>query len=369
MNGPGYGYNIEKWLCFFNDNYDKYSLTFLSETEYQFKIFKNIKVIKFRNNLFKFLYSLYAKIGSKYDIFFLHGAYNILISIYYIYMFRYKVIIFCPWGYRVINKAINGKYRYGYRMIISKSSLILGNHHMNELIMNKYPIYKTKIKDFYWGMDNKWFDDDKEKITKYTSNLLDSVNINDIFIFYPRSILRLHRYDLLIEAFNEIKKQKPEIIKNVIIMIWCGVIIDDKYKVELEELIREYKLNKYFVIKIHPYVNITDLKAIWKRCNFSVNIIDNDGFSNQISEAFYMKKPIIMSKIPAYTIIDNLYGLKLDYVENNVESIKNQLIKFIQNYKNYDDKILEKRKYFVMNNMNFYNNISTLLELIKNKLF
>jgi hypothetical protein len=365
MNGPGRGHNIEKWINFFNENSDKYHLTFMSESEFTFNIQNTHKVTNLYTRSKKIINLLKSVFHPKYDLFVLHHGYSLKNAIAFHKIFRFDKSIFIPWGYKVVHKAIQeqGK-KWGYECLIEKSDLITGNHHMNKLLANKYPQLDSRLYPFYWGLDEEWFTTSDKPDAEFTKKFLASITDNDIFIFYPRSILRLHRYDLIIEAIKQIKDVDADLVKKVKLVIWTGNANDKDYEKELKDLINKYNLSEQIIIQNHPYVGISDLKAIWSRCDFTLNILETDGFSTQISEAFLFKKPMIISNIPAYSAVNAQHGLKMDFVDNNVEDIKSILITFLHNYMSFDNEILEKRKSFVIEHMNFNRNVERLLNLV-----
>lgn len=369
MNGPGYGHNMHLWIKYFGQNNNKYDVTFISESEYKFEKYNNIKILLYRNkyDLFKIL--IFALFSRKYTIFFLHDASSVKSSILYLLFFHFNKSCLMVWGYEVINTLIyskNKKAKFLYKLLFYIVDNICVSYSIKCLIVDNFKKIEKKMRVYYWGIEKEFIEDSKKEISTFTKIYLENIHDDDIFVFWPRSIIKISRFDLLIEALNKIKTSQINTIKNVKIIIWHGNVIDSNYKNYLLGMIKKYDLNNFIKIAEHPYLPLSDIKALWKRCDFSINIIENDNFSTQLSEAFLTKKPILLSKIPAYTIIDKKFNLSLDFVNIEIDEIADKFIYFINNYKMYNPVFLENRSIFCKSHLCFEDNIVNLIESIEN---
>lgn len=360
MFGPGSGHNIKKWLDYF-DNKNTYQTTFLSNTEPKFKT-KTIKIFEKKNilNFFKLVPEIRR---TKYDLLIIHGGFNWRVLLIITYLFRYKKSIFIPWGIKITelasNKTTSG---YFYRKCFEKFDIITSTYSIEKSIKEKLPQFSQKLEMFLWGLDINIVNESSPP-TNFTTNFLSSLDDDEIFIFYPRSIVPISRFDLLIESVFQLKNSLPPKVK---IVIWHGNQTDLAYKKELEKKIETYNLNDIIKLIEHPYLPDSDIYAIWKRADFSVNIIESDGLSSQVMEAFIFEKPILLSRISTYIPLDDKYGLELDFTNNSIDDIKSKLEILFKTYKGYDKEILFKRRLFALKHFNFEENMHDLLKKIFN---
>lgn len=355
MFGPGNGHNIKKWFDYF-DNKDTYETTFLSNSKLNFKT-KTIKTIEKKNILH--LIKLVPEIRkTEYDLLIVHGGFNWRVLTIMMFLFRYKKSIFIPWGIKITElasrKNISG---FLYRKCFTKFNIITSTYSIEKSVNEKLPQFSKKLEMFLWGLDNNIVNSNTP-LTNFTINFLNSLSNDEIFVFYPRSIIPISRFDLLIESISQLKNSLPAKVK---IVIWHGNQTDFAYKKELEKKIETYNLNDIIKLIEHPYLPDTDIYAIWKRADFSVNIIESDGLSSQIMEAFIFEKPILLSRISTYIPLDEKYGLELDFTNNNVDDIKNKLTNLFDKYEGYSKEILLKRKLFALKHFNFEENMNNLL--------
>ncbi|MFB6320382.1 glycosyltransferase [Saccharicrinis sp. FJH54] len=248
-----------------------------------------------------------------------------------------------------------------YRLCFKKIHTITSTYSIGKAFNERLPMFNDKLLLFFWGLD---FDilNKKASLTEFTKTFLNSIKESDIFIFYPRSIIRITRFDLLIEAMNIIKYDLP---KNTRIIIWHGNVTDSEYEHELKAKVNSYGLDTYIRFIKHPYLPDRDIYEIWKRTDFSINIIESDGLSSQFMEALIFEKPILLSGISTYTPFNDSYNLKLDFVENNVNDVVKGLKYMFSCYGEYNREILTKRREFALKHFNFEENVNILLRRLQ----
>jgi len=367
MSCPGHGHNILKWFDYFDNKSDKYELTALCRSKYNFS-HKNIEIIDISNPV-KLLINLIKLRFKRYDIFIREGISQsttlkyILVERILIKANRYFLQF---WGNNFLLERLNRRSNAFQRKVINSFDGVIGTESVFSNFDNFHSEYKGKQIIHHWGFSNDFLQrPDEKNITDFTRNFLSTISKNDIFIFYPRSIIPLQRYDLIIEAIKDIKAENLKIIENVKLVIWNGNVYDKNYKSTLIDKINDYNLQDNVIIQEHPYLPENDLKVIWKKASFTMVISDHDGFSTQIGEAFYFEKPIFTSMIMPYTILNDKNNWELPMVENKVEEIKEELIKFIKTYHEIDEVVLANRRLYVAKHLNFEINLAELLETLK----
>lgn len=361
MFGPGHGHNIKKWIDYF-DNKPEYELFFLANTPFAFDQGKHTQVINKKNNL-NLIKLLPLLRKHRYDLLLIHGGFNWRVLSVLLFLLRYKKSIFIPWGLKITEMAaaknIGGIV---YRWCFQKMDTITSTYSIQKAIEERLPQFKHKLQFFLWGLDMKIISKDV-KATKFTQNFLATFKADDLFIFYPRSIIPVTRFDLVIEAMGQIKDSIPSQTKMV---IWHGNETDLRYEAELKSRIKKHELDDVIEFVKHPYLPDNDIYTIWKRANFTVNIINTDGLSSQFMEALIFEKPILLSRISTYTPFDEEYSLALDFADNNVTDVASGLKEMFLNYGTYNKEILAKRKEIALKHFNFEANVTLLLDKMLN---
>ena len=357
MLGPGYGSNIEPWLNFFQMNYEKYELTLLCpEFKFEKNKFENIEIFTI-NKLKTYCKNPINYIHKrKYDIIYFQGGYTPKLIFLLLSLFKYKKLVFNFWGEEVVRiAAYKGTYLYKflYKFIFNKVDLFLCNwYRIEELFIKYFPMYKHITKVIPWGLEIL---DDRNlpKPTKFTENILNNLPQNKIKIFWPKSILRLSRFDILLEALAVLKNRETSNYNKILIIIWTGNCQDDKYRKELEGKIKKYKLYEVIRIIDHPFVPKSDMYHLWMKADFAINFVDNDSLSFTVLEALLLKVPIFLSNIPAYRFINEKYKLNIPLINNFPTDISKILIDILKNDYFVSEEELNKRSLIVKKNLNF----------------
>lgn len=357
MYGPGHGHNIERWLSFFNKR-DDVMLTFIYYGEgVDFEIkYRNINFIKIDSTI-----SLCLSLRKvPFELFIIHGAYSPYQSMLLSLFIRKKTMLLVAWGNGILNcyKNNNVKKKLITNAIFRLADRIAAPDQLMRDIIRFYPNAENKKYNFLWGIAKEYHCESeiKESLHQFTSDFLTGIK-GKYFIFWPRSILRLSRYDIAIDALAKIKEQRPDIIKSLKLIIWTGNTIDNSYLKELEDSIERLGLISNVEIVIHPFLPDTDVKKIWQRANLSINLIENDGFSTQLGEAFITETPLIVNKIEAYSLVKERYKLPIEFTSLDSTSVASAIEK---EYDNSDVKSEEliKLKSFTQeelnNDINFY---------------
>lgn len=319
MYGPGHGHNIEKWLSFFNHRSDV-ELTFIyygDGTSFEQK-YRHVNFIKIRSTI-SLCWSLRQQV---FDLFIVHGAYSPYQSMLLSLLIRKRKMLLVAWGNGILNcfKGNNFKKKLLTTTIFKLADRIAAPDQLMRDIISFHPNAEHKKYNFLWGIAKEYHGDNKEPLHQFTSDFLKTIK-NKYFVFWPRSILRLSRYDIAIEALAEIKVKRPDIIKQMKLIIWTGNTIDNDYLKELEDQIEQFDLSDNVSIIVHPFLPDTDVKEIWQQANLSINLIENDGFSTQLGEAFITETPLIVNEIEAYSLVKKRYDLPLQFTPLNATDV------------------------------------------------
>lgn len=361
MYGPGTGHNIDRWLAYFNKS-EFYTVTFIYygngedfENKYPNIVFKKIA------SVFRTIYELKCY---KYDVFIAHGAYSIYQTLILSTFIRYDKLMLVIWGNSILN-CFNGQYtskRLATYKLLMDSDYIVAPDELLEKTASYYPKTRLKKIEFLWGLTEEYFLEESREVQAFTKEFLSSLG-SKFFIYWPRSILRLSRFDIGIDAIEKLRESNPEIVDNIRMIIWTGNSIDEKYLNELESKIKNTKLDKVISIVVHPFLPDYDIKQIWERADLSMNLIENDGFSTQLGESFSTKTPLIVNELNAYRLVKSRFDIPIEFTPINAVSVSRK-IKNI--YLSGTDNIerLKLLKYFSDNNLKFEENLSDLLRKI-----
>ncbi len=359
MYGPGHGHNIEKWLSFFNPRED-IELTFIyygDASVFEDKYCK-VKFVKIKSTM-----SLCFGLRKEwFDLFIVQGAYSLLQSLLLTLLIRKDKMLLVAWGNGILGcfKDKNNKKIIATKALFKMADRIAAPDQLMRDIITYYPKGESKKYDFLWGISIEYHYLKKDKPQKFTTDFIGDLG-DKYFIFWPRSILRLSRYDVGIEALAKLSETRPDIIEKIKFVIWTGNTIDKNYLKELECKIDNLGLNKVVDIIIHPFLPDSDIKKIWERADLSVNLIENDGFSTQLGEAFITETPLLVNEIEAYSLVKKRFNLPLKFTPLDVISVAEDIERFYEN-RYYLKSELDKLRVFSEQNLNYNINFHKLLK-------
>lgn len=176
----------------------------------------------------------------------------------------------------------------------------------------------------------------KSNYSALNNKVITITNFVDLDLFQPSPIIKIKSNEKVnIVVVGRVSKQKNVInfIKSIKQVIECGYLIDVKwfgrpdklyFKNAVDEL-ENLNLGAYF--KFYPPSN--NIKEEYQKCDMFCLPSVYEGFPNVVCEAMACGKPILASNVcdNPYIIENNINGFLFD--PNNIESIRNSIIKFI----------------------------------------
>jgi glycosyltransferase involved in cell wall biosynthesis len=358
MYGPGHGHNIEKWLSFFNNREDV-QLTFIYYGEastFEAK-YRNIYFIRIKSIL-SVCFSLRKE---NFNLLIIQGAYSIYQSLFLSFLIKNEKFLLVPWGNGILNCFTKNIFRkkLATTALFKFADQIAAPDQLMRDIVTYYPEGELKKYNLLWGIAIEYHYDVQVPLQRFTSEFLNNLDDNYV-IFWPRSILRLSRYDIGIDALSILKTKRPDIIERIKFIIWTGNTIDHNYLEELEYKIKDLGLVKVVDIVIHPFLPDTDIKKVWQRADLSINLIENDGFSTQLGESFITGTPLIVNDIEAYSLVKKRFNLPLKFTALDANSVANEIEAAYEN-KSAESTNLHYLKVFSETELNNDDNFYKLL--------
>ncbi len=200
------------------------------------------------------------------------------------------------------------KYRkenYQYAALNSDYIITISNY-TKKTIVEKYKISPNKITTIYLGISKT-----NPKPIPLPKN----------FIFYPAAFWPHKNHKILIEALNKLKYKFPDLS-----LVFTGMIIKEKVKKEIDDLIKHYGLSKKVLFL--GYVSDEKLNYIYQKAKALVFPSSFEGFGLPIIEAFKHKLPVIAANNTSISEIVGNAGLlfKTNNLEILIECIKKVLL-------------------------------------------
>ena len=352
MYGPGNGHNIEKWLSFFNER-DDIQLTFIyygDGVDFK-KKYNRVDFVKIESTI-SLCFSLKKVL---FDLFIIQGAYSPYQSALLSLFIRRKKMLMVAWGNGILNcfKQKNKIRRLLTTIIFKLADTIAAPDQLMRDIVKYYPNAEHKKYNFLWGIAKEYYCETTRISHQFTSDFLKGIE-GKYFVFWPRSILRLSRYDIGIDALAKLKINRPDIIEHLKLIIWTGNTIDNDYYKELESQIKRHDLGSAVEIVIHPFLSDSDIKSIWKQANLSINLIENDGFSTQLGEAFITDTPLIVNDIEAYSLVKKRFDLPLNFTKLDASSVADAIESEYDNSNSLGPELKRFAQQELNNDINFY---------------
>ena len=139
--------------------------------------------------------------------------------------------------------------------------------------------------------------------------------------FWPRSIIPSTNHGLTIEALGKIKAETPQLLENFKLYIWAGNLDHKDCRDIIDRGIEKYGLQDNIEIVRHPFVPQNDIFAIEQRSDMFINVVNADVLSTFIMEMICSKKPFVLSNLRTFQFLNEVYGLDIPLVENNVDEV------------------------------------------------
>jgi len=328
MTGPGYGHNIEPWLEYFQDRSADYQLWFVCNS---FGLDRNrfpaLRILEYGTSRRRILELLISLRRHRFDVLYLHGAHTPVYPLLFLHLVRYRKAVVNVWGNRIIDGATDGRAltRPLYRRVFAAVDFVfftwLGTKGRFEAA---FPGFREKAILTPWGMHRDWFRDDRPPPGDFTERFLASIAPEAFFCFWPKSVIRLTRLDLVVAALGRLRASGLE-MNNFQLVVWMGNVEDTAYRAELETQIRALQLEKQVQFVHHPPVPFSDMYYLWQRANLGLNIVEQDQLSTTVLEPMLLEKNLLLSDIEPYRILNEQHRLGLDLVKNSVEGVAEAL--------------------------------------------
>jgi len=366
--GPGRGHNILPIIEELNHQ-ELFKVDFFCHNlEFSQVFYSNINFIPYSSN-FIFELKKHLKLlffGKKYDILFIQGGmHHILLTLIYILLIKSKKKIFCCWSNQIIDIATTkSRAQIIAKLIFKKSDFVFLNwHSIKERFENNFPQWRHKAVLSLGGLHDSFF----LPVTNITESnfvkkFLEEIPDQNIISFWPRSIIRANRHDLVIEAIAILKKMFPEILENFTLYLWGGNVEDKHYRLIIEKAILDNDLIKNIKIVDHPFVSFTDIRIIEKRSDFFIQISEHDILSTFIIEVMLQEKDVILSNIRPYQCLNEFYNFNILLVDNDPKIISEEIKNKILNINNQNKELLATRKKICEENFKFSKNYPKLIE-------
>jgi len=371
MVGPGYGHNIEPWLDFFQARSDRYELSFVcSEFKFDRERFSNIWI--FQLGHFKRQLPSYLRFvrGSSFDILYLHGVYGWKAAVIHALLVKHKKCVINFWGESVIRKAkqaANFRDRIGYRILFSMTDYFFCNWYgTHDLFVQYFPNLQDKARITPWGLHKNWFINDRPSPHSFVKKFLRNISDDEIFVFWPKSVVKPVRYDLLIRAVAMLKSSElREKLEKLRVIIWLGNAVNKDLLQQYMKMLKKLDVEENIRFVEHPYVPFSDIYYMWQRSDFAINLVDNDQLSTTVLEPMLLRTDILLSDIVAYRYLNEKYDLHLTLVTHTVEDVAQGLARLIVAGSCQEDHaLLDYRSQVVREEFQFDRNVERILAFL-----
>lgn len=333
---PGYGHNINSTLDRLNgwSDYEVDFLAVLLDESFRNK-YSNINLISFDVAISKplkavknwFILFRYLFFNGRYDIFIAKGVQGEMVLFATIFG-RAKTKIQQFWNNPQLELSTIHSFRgkVCYNIIRFADYIFLNGWEIKEHFEQLYPQYKNKAVQIGMSISDELFATGKRvPTTSFVKEFLESIPDDEIVCFWPRSIIRANRQDMLVQAISIIKANNPELLSKFKLYLWCGNSYDLGYRKEIEAAAAAGNISDIVVWVEHPYVPENDLYAIEQRSDFFVQISEHDILSSFIWEIILSGKPFLITELRAFEFLNRTYHLDIDFVPKTVPSIVNAL--------------------------------------------
>jgi len=366
MVGPGIGHNILPWLEYLNVN-NNYDVSFLcSSFHLNGSDFKNIKIIQHSLKLkqiwkIRKLYKLQS-----FDILFIQGGNSSLNTLMLLLLISYKISILNIWGESILDRSHSGSLRdrIAYYFLFRKVDRILFSWYGTfDKFKRYFPALKEKTWILYLGLSKIWFSEKIDPPSEFVNSIISSIPQGKTVCIWAKSIIYGNRFDLVIQALKQIFDDSPELLSNFCLYIWPGNNEEKSYRKEIENYLSLNKLSNFVKIIDHPFLEFSDMVHVMKRSDFCINFGDTDQLSNSVLEPMLLEKPLAISDIPPYNLLNEKYDLNLKLIVNDAKAIAYGFKNLLSGSFDNNKQILKKRKEIVYKYFQFDKDIEELFSV------
>lgn len=369
--GPGYGHNVEAKLQSLQDS-DLFDVVFFAyRFDESFKEkYPNINYVPFVfcvNKMhpwrsLKSIWSLYKQVRhtGKYDVLYSLGEGGLMALLIFVLSRGKTKKAIEIWNVQILNSAKRYKTTLDKmnKAVLKYADLVCQYWWgIREFFVQLFPDYEHKFLMYQLSYPDIYFSGERhEPESVFVRDFLASIPNDQLVCFWPRSIIPSNNHKLLLDSLGIIKKDNPDLMNNFKLYLWGGNVEDSKSRSCVEEAIRTHALEENVVIVDHPFVPQKDIFAIEERSDFFVQIAKDDILSTYIMEILCSGKPFVISNLRTFQFLNEKYGLKIDFVENDAKAIAERIVAIIQNIKNSNVETVtwrreECKRYFSSNNV------------------
>ncbi len=369
MTGPGYGHNIQPWLEYYENRSPGHQLFFLcNEFKFERRDFPHIHVLEYGGRRGRLIRTLLSLRKERFDVLYIHGAFSPSHALLLLYLVNCKRSVVNVWGYSVLERARSaalGK-RFLFRHVLGRVDNVFLNWHGTKARFESYfPHLRQKAVLTPWGLHNDWFQGGNvREPSEFTRNFLARISPGARVCFWPKSLVRPNRFDLVIAALDRIKSADPDLLGDFVLYIWPGNVGDDAYRSELNAMVRDMQLQRHIVFVDHPYVAFADMYHLWQRADFGLNIADYDQLSTTVLEPMLLGKDVLLSDIEAYRFLNEEYSLGLELVRNEVEEVAAGLRRMLVGSHRPSQALLDHRRRVVEREFRFDTNVDKIMDFL-----
>jgi len=363
MIGPGLGHNILPWLEYLN-TLENYDITFLcSSFHFNERDFQNINIYQHSLKL-QHIYKIRKLFNNKvFDILFIQGGNSSLNSLLLVLFVHFRISILNIWGESILDRSHSGSLRdrLSYFLLFRKIDYILfGWYGTLQKFEQLYPALKDKTWLLYLGLSKIWFSEKIDPPSLFVRNFFASIPPGKVVCIWPKSIISGNRFDLVIEALHKVSHHHSALLNNFCLFIWPGNNEEGPYRKEIENYIQLNKLTDIIKIIDHPFLEFSDMVHVMNRSDFAINFGDTDQLSNSVLEPMLLQKPLAISDIPPYRLLNEKHDLNLKLVRNDSSAIAKAFIDLLTGSHADDHDILQKRKQIICTYFQFEKDMQEL---------
>lgn len=340
------GSNIEPWLQFFKGRRNEIELTFVCR-EFEVhgirrSMYPWIRTVQlypygrypaFIRRLFSWANILRLVLKSRmYDLFILQGLYDPFLSLLLFKLVRSRRRFVQVWNISSHRRAHQEPLLRSSRQImkiLERSDGILFSWEPNRLdFVDRFPQFEYKTKSMVWGLPRRYLDLSHRPESERVMQLLEPLTDDDILIFWPRSIQRNNRHDVLLKALGILRTRTlPETWKRLKVILLGGTGSGELVCNVLNQA-KELDMPGMQILT-GTFIEKDYLMALYDRADIFVNLADADQISLGILEAAGRMTALLLSDIPSYRYLAE-YGIKVYYTENKPESVAKALEELIK---------------------------------------
>ncbi|MFT5759923.1 MAG: hypothetical protein ACI9LM_004707 [Alteromonadaceae bacterium] len=366
MVGPGYGSNMRSWIHHMDqqkiDDFHFLSTTKLSN---EFKEYKNIKIyheLDSHNKTYSFFKIITTLKNEKFDLIYIHGAYNKKLVLLLCIIFKGKIVlnIWGQWFIDGLTKREDKTFNY-FKFVAKRVNHIFVNWWDAYLqLEDKCPCIKNKLSLTIWGVPQKSINALNEK---YNQECIEQYNIkqDDYLIFIPRGLLRHNNIHLIVEALAIIKeKMSSEEFNKIKIIIKTANAFDQSYYDDIKKIINKHRLKQ--VVVEEGMLDPIDYATLYNRANLSIYMSENDLLTGAVIDAIYSKTELILSDIGPYKELKERYNLDISICSINSEVLSDSILdKIYSSKKNHKLENIAK----IGNDFVFEKNVINILDICR----